>query len=216
MSDSAEKSKPNLGPVGGLVLGVIGFVVVYFLLRAELVVGLLAGAGAFAAGLLMFGGRSSSKSMTVELPQGVTQEALDQALTEGRHKLNLLKGYAYKISDIKVRKEADDICDITEKILKDIRQDPKDLRPARQFLNYYLDATVKILRRYVDISSRGLSGGEIDATLKRVEDSLSTIHKAFQKQLAKLMEDDVMDLDTELEVLDRTIRMEGLGDDETK
>ncbi len=213
MSDSEQKSKPIFMLLGGTVLGVVGFVVVHFVLRAELVIGLLAGAGAFAAGLLVFRGKSKSKSMTVELPHGVTQEALDQALVTGKHKLNLLKGYAYKISDINVRKEADDIGAITDRILQDIRQDPKDLRRARQFLNYYLDATVKILRRYVDISSRGLSGGEIDVTLKKVENSLSTIHKAFEKQLAKLMEDDVMDLDTEVEVLERTIRMEGLGDD---
>lgn len=225
--DDGRKGIGGFAPIGAAVLGGAAFVVLFIIFDVSIVISLVGAAGGFIAGLVMFGGRGGSsekrlsgkgidKALRVQLPAGITREVLDQALAEGRYKLNLLKGYAAKIRDLSVRKEADAICDITERILKNIEQDPKDLRPARQFLNYYLDATVKILRRYVDISSRGLSGGEIASTLKKVEDSLSTIHRAFEKQLAKLLEDDVMDLDTELEVLDRTIRMEGLGDDETR
>ena len=50
--------------------------------------------------------------------------------------------------------------------------------------------------------------------VERVESLLDMLQTAYEKQLAVLLEDDVMDLETELEVLERTIRMEGLVEDE--
>jgi len=66
--------------------------------------------------------------------------------------------------------------------------------------------------RYVSLSSKNVSSEEMQALLTRAEDSLDTIKSAYDKQLEQLLENDVMDLDTELEVLERTIRMEGLGE----
>jgi 5-bromo-4-chloroindolyl phosphate hydrolysis protein len=45
---------------------------------------------------------------------------------------------------------------------------------------------------------------------QKVESLLSTIKQAFDKQLAKLLEDDVMDLDVEISVLEKTMKSEGL------
>jgi len=41
---------------------------------------------------------------------------------------------------------------------------------------------------------------------------LGTITRAFEKQLTQMLQNDVMVLDTELELLRRTIQSEGFGD----
>ena len=46
-------------------------------------------------------------------------------------------------------------------------------------------------------------------SFQKTENLLDTIEVAYQKQLEKLFEDDVMDLDTELKVLAKTIKSEG-------
>lgn len=142
----------------------------------------------------------------------ISEEDFNAALSGGAQKLTQLKRAAERISDKRVRGKAYAVCDSVARILSDIREDPKDLRPARKFLDYYLDATIKVVDRYASLSSKSVRSDDLSSSLSRVEESLDTIKSAYDKQLVQLLENDVMDLDTELEVLERTIKMEGLGD----
>lgn len=143
---------------------------------------------------------------------GIDKDEFERALREGSRKLAALGSAVGKIPDQRVRAKGQAICDLAARIISTIRQDPKDLKPARQFLNYYLDATVKVVEQYVNLHRRGTESSEVGATLERVESSLDTIRAAYQKQLDQLLENDVLDLDTELKVLEQTIKMEGLGE----
>lgn len=156
---------------------------------------------------------AARKTLNVDLSGlSITQEQFDAALRDGAIKLTHLKRASEKVVDERVRAKAHAVCDSVARILADIHEDPKDLRPARKFLDYYLDATIKVVDRYVALSSKNVSSDEIRALLTRAESSLDTIKSAYDKQLEQLLENDVMNLDTELEVLERTIEMEGLGE----
>lgn len=142
---------------------------------------------------------------------GITQEQFKAALAQGAGKLVKLKQATGAVRDESVRAKANAVCDAVARILTDIREDPKDLRPARKFLDYYLDATITVVERYNALASKGVTSDEARESLTRAENSLDTIRSAYEKQLEQLLENDVMDLDTELQVLERTIKMEGLG-----
>lgn len=201
--------------IGGLFAGLMGgaiFLLFFFLITPGVLIWpILLGVLGLIAGSLIF--RKRRKTEPDIQVEGVTQETIAQALKEGQEKLSRLRAYSSKIQHREIKLKADSICETTGKILADIRKDPKDYKNARQFLTYYLDATQKILQRYVEISTHGASSAEIQDVLRKVENTLSTIDAAFKKQLAKLMEDDVLDLDTEITVLKRTIEMEGLGEE---
>lgn len=104
------------------------------------------------------------------------------------------------------------LCRTVDKILAEIRRDSDDLKRARQFLSYYLDSTITILEKYEKLIANPVRDEKIGASIERVEAMLDTIGKAFEKQLANLLSNDVMDLDAELALLENTINMEGLGD----
>lgn len=142
---------------------------------------------------------------------GITQQDFTKALTDGSRKLAQLKRAADQVRDDLVRAKANAVCDAVARIITDVREDPKDLRGARKFLNYYLDASINVVERYVDLRKREVSTDEARSALLRAEASLETIRSAYAHQLQVLLENDVMDLDTELEVLERTIELEGLG-----
>lgn len=143
---------------------------------------------------------------------GISREEFDEALREGSRKLVQLRKASTRVGDSRVRGKAHGVCDAAARILSEIRQDPADLRRARNFLDYYLEATIKVVDRYVSLSARGVQTAEMQSALQRAEASLDTIRSAYDKQLVQLLENDVMDLDVELRVLERTIEMEGLGD----
>jgi 5-bromo-4-chloroindolyl phosphate hydrolysis protein len=171
------------------------------------------GAASLIAGLLIFAPAKTRKPHRIEM-HGVTQSDLEEALALGTAKVEELKEATAQIRSKEVRSKAEDVADLAHRIIEDVEKDPRDLKRARQFLNYYMDTTIKIVRRYVSLSEQGVRSAEIRASMRKVEEVLDTLKSAFARQLAILFEDDVMDLDAELEVLERTIKLEGLADDE--
>jgi hypothetical protein len=198
------------GLLAGLVGGAI-FLTLLLLLNVPLFWALLGGAAATGAGFLLFGGRRKGQIL---LPgSGVDRQLADEALRDGRGRVEELRRAIARIPDKSVRARAEAIAEVADRILEDIRKDPKDVRPARQFFSYYLDATVRVLGKYVELRSHGESSDAVRSSLRRVEDNLELIRSAFEKQLDRLLEDDVLDLDTEIALLEKTIKMEGLGEE---
>ncbi len=189
-----------------------------------LVLGLIIGVGPFfsiaagifgcIAGFIIFR-PLTTKSLPFDFTSidGISKEMYETAITEGSRKLSKLQASADKIQDRNVQVKAKNICVLTEKILDDIKKDPKDVKPARSFLNYYLDTAMNILKQYNELAVQKVSSEEVKEVIKKVDRTLGTLEQAFEKQLAKLMENDVLALNTELTVLERTIEMEGFGKD---
>ena len=64
---------------------------------------------------------------------------------------------------------------------------------------------------FSELAAKNVNDVAIQTALAKVETMLGTIRDAFEKQLAKLLSGEVMDLDVELNLLQQTINMEGLG-----
>ena len=192
----------------GLIVGVILSGLVYVALGTALPQALIDALGRRGATTRATHSAANQPDLT---GSGVTHQQLTKALTDGARKLAQLKRAADRVRDDRVRAKANAVCDAVARIITDVREDPKDLRGARKFLNYYLDAGINVVKRYVDLHKRGVSTAEAQAALSRAETSLETIRAAYERQLQHLLENDIMDLDTELEVLERTIKLEGLG-----
>jgi 5-bromo-4-chloroindolyl phosphate hydrolysis protein len=191
------------------LLGALVFLFFLIFLDAGILISVLCGSGGLVAGYFLF---RTNKPMKVELG-GPEAAELQEALKEGEAKLAALRAGAKGIKNAAVGAKVEGIAVMVKRVLDQIRKDPHNLRNARQFLGYYLDATGKIVARYAELSAQGLQDSDLQASLRRVEGMLDTIRAAFEKQLARLLSDDVLDLDTELGLLEKTIKMEGLGED---
>lgn len=164
------------------------------------------GIAGIAAGLLIF--KPQKKPDERMAYSGITPEMVNEALREGKAMVANLRSIGSRVANPLVQFKVKQIADVADKILDDIRSDPGDLKAARPFLNYYLDSTVKILERYAELSDKKVLDKDVAQALKRVEGLLDSIRLSFHKQLAKLQENDMLDLDTEMAVLERTIRLD--------
>jgi len=88
----------------------------------------------------------------------------------------------------------------------------KRIEQLTQFFDYYMPTTIKILNSYRRIEKQGLTGENAAETKKRVEESLPFIKKAFEKELDNLFSDEMLDITTDIDVLESMLSKDGLID----
>ncbi|PKL41205.1 MAG: hypothetical protein CVV44_00780 [Spirochaetae bacterium HGW-Spirochaetae-1] len=146
---------------------------------------------------------AAAKNTVDAYPRDITK-----VVEEGVAKLKNIRNNTRKIDNNTVAEKIIEICRVGLDIFENIKIHPEDLQRAKPFINYYLDATDKIVSRYVELS-RNSNNPEIRDSLDRVEAMLDQIQETYKKQLRYLLEDDVLDLNTEITVLERTMKLEG-------
>ena len=64
------------------------------------------------------------------------------------------------------------------------------------------------------MEAQGIEGENISESKRRIEDAMDTLVTAFENQLDKLFESDALDLSTDIDVMERMLKADGLtGDD---
>ena len=206
MAEKQRKRRRGLTTILGGILGAATFVIFFILVQSGILIAIIAASAAFIAGMLL---ENEPKAMTVKL-DGMDAQSLEAVLVQAEAKLAQFESLVNRIESKTIQAKAMQIAALEHKIIEDIESDPKDLKPARGFLTYYQDAAINIIRKYLQIMERGGSVSDIQTSVAKVEPILETIKAAFEKQLARLLENDVLDLDIEISVLEKTLKMEGL------
>ena len=188
-----------------------------FPLYAPLHYALLTGASAAVfAGvwLLCRGGAGETKTppketkAAAEKPTG--NAALDQMIKDGALAIAEMKRLDDNIADPDISADIVRLEQVSSKIFEAVKQDPKKLPQIRKFLDYYLPTTLKLLNAYDRMDAQGVSGENIDSTMKKVEGMLRNVVGAFEKQLDALFGADALDISTDITVLEAMMAREGL------
>ena len=144
------------------------------------------------------------------LPKGI-DESVAQAIREAHDKVDeIRRSTEAQIAKPEVRVKVGELCLTAEKILAELRAAPTRVGAARSVLTYYLDAAHRIVMGYAELSRRQIGSAEVATTLSRAEDSLDSIQQAFERQLGAMLRNEVIDLDSEVALLEKTVKMENL------
>lgn len=135
---------------------------------------------------------------------------LDAILKQGTEAVEKIQQLNDEIPDFKLSAQIKQIEILTEKIFAYVREHPQDVRQIRQFLNYYLPTTIRLLEQYVVLQNQGMRMGNIDEGMKKIEDMLDKIIVAFQRQLDGLFESSVVDITADIQVMEQMMASEGL------
>ncbi|HOP62149.1 MAG TPA: 5-bromo-4-chloroindolyl phosphate hydrolysis family protein [Spirochaetota bacterium] len=134
---------------------------------------------------------------------------VEKAVKEGGERLRNIRSQTRLIPDNNIASKIQEICKTGLDIFDYLQNNPDDLKKAKQFINYYLDTTEKIVSKYVELISKKEKNSEIEQSIANVEGVLDSIKETYSKQLHNLLEDDLLDLNTEIKVLEKTIKLEG-------
>ena len=142
--------------------------------------------------------------------EGMTRAEFRRIINDGRDQIKRIEDIGLKIMKHDVRVNILEICTTATDIFDDFVKDPKDIKEARRFTLYYLDTTERIVTKYYQLGNAPYLSQDAKTTLKNVEQTLDMIKDTFRKQLKKLTENDVLDLEAEVKVLQNTIKQEGI------
>ena len=135
---------------------------------------------------------------------------LDAVIRQGRQSVKRIQELNDDIPDFKISAQLKQIEILTASIIDQVEKKEDKLKQVRQFMNYYLPTTIKLLEQYVQLQNVGLKGENITSGMQQIEDLLDKVIVAFQKQLDSLFERDVVDITADIQVMEQMMATQGL------
>lgn len=188
------------------ILGGAFFAVPYVALGIELLPSLAISAVAYGAGTLIFKDRN-------KLDLSIDKKNLYDILKEAKEETLQISNISKQIEDKEVVGNIEQICDISNKIIDTLSKNPNKLGQARNFLNYYLPVTIKILTRYDEIENQRLNTTESKEFMESVKKMTEKIKNAFNEQLNNMYQTEMIDTDAEIKVFESMLKSDGFLDD---
>lgn len=135
---------------------------------------------------------------------------LNRQIEEGRRQLEQLRAYNDALPDPVISGKLDRMIKAGEAILTALEQKPSRLNEVRRFMNYFLPTAEKLMASYVAFEQAPVKGENVISAMKSVENSLSMVAEAFEKQYDSLYRDESFNIDAEVTVMETLLKGEGL------
>lgn len=143
-------------------------------------------------------------------PEEKLPPELQSVIYQGKRAIADIRRLNDEIPDERISAQIDLIERLTAQIFDCVRKNPKKLSQIRQFLNYYLPTTIKLMEQYVTLQNQSLKTENITEGMQKIEDLLDKVIVAFQRQLDALFESDVVDITADIRVMEQMMASEGL------
>ena len=143
-------------------------------------------------------------------PEEKLPPELQSVIYQGKRAIADIRRLNDEIPDERISAQIDLIERLTAQIFDCVRKNPKKLSQIRQFLNYYLPTTIKLMEQYVTLQNQSLKTENITEGMQKIEDLLDKVIIAFQRQLDALFEADVVDITADIRVMEQMMPSEGL------
>lgn len=143
-------------------------------------------------------------------PEEKLPPELQSVIYQGKRAIADIRRLNDEIPDERISAQIDLIERLTAQIFDCVRKNPKKLSQIRQFLNYYLPTTIKLMEQYVTLQNQSVKTENITEGMQKIEDLLDKVIVAFQRQLDALFESDVVDITADIRVMEQMMASEGL------
>ncbi|MCK5830624.1 MAG: 5-bromo-4-chloroindolyl phosphate hydrolysis family protein [Methylococcales bacterium] len=163
------------------------------------------GLGALAGMFFLYGFDPRQEKM-ISGTHGYTAEEVSQTVDEAEAQIVGIEQANKQINNRSFNQRIRMICGHAREVVDIIQDDPGDIRRARKFLNVYLDGALKVTEGYADMQRKHQS----EELTQNFDNVLKTIESVFVEQKQKLLEDDILDLDVQIEVLAAQLKNEGV------
>ena len=135
---------------------------------------------------------------------------LAAAIRQGREMIRQIQEANDRIPGENISEKMFRLEKIVDQIFNEVQKHPEKLPDIRRMMSYYLPTTLKLLDAYEQFDNQAIQGETIKGTKKQIEDSLDTVNLAFENLLDQLFTEKVLDVSSDISVLETMLKQEGL------
>lgn len=157
----------------------------------------------------------NKKKLKKENNDTVKEEA-DSTIKIGREYIEQIKTIRIQLQRDEIGIKLDKLGDIANQILNQVEKNPNKTQEVNKFINHYLPITIKLVSSYKELNNQVVQGYNIKNAKAEIKKSIDLINKAFENLLDGLYEDVVLDISTDITVLETLFKQEGLGEEDFK
>lgn len=157
--------------------------------------------------------REREANQVAELPLS-GDDAADAMISRGQDMLHQIRSENDAITDEVLSGQMDELEHLCVQIFKTVAEKPGKAPQIRKFMDYYLPTTLKMLASYRTMSNRGVSVSDMTEARSTVIRGMGMVLTACQKQLDTLYKDDILDVSTDIDVLEQMLKRDGFTEGE--
>lgn len=142
------------------------------------------------------------------------QKEVMQLVTEGNRYVKEIRKLNDEILGEDISNQLDKIEEIIASIFEIIKRKPEKRTELRKLMQYYLPMTVKVVTSYRDFENEKIPSRQLEESKKEISETLKKVIIAFETLREKIFQEEVLDVSTDLDVLEAMMSQEGLIKDE--
>ena len=191
-----------------IIVGISSFCLLYLGLDLNIIFSIVVSLVAYYAAAMIFKEKD-------ELQMDISQDLVkyEKLITDARANIRRLELLKEKIENATLRDDITYVCDISDRILKSLKENPKKTGQVRKFIDYYLPFTLNILTQYNKIEDQELTSIESKEFMDKVEMMIGRVKEACEIQLNNMYESDLLNTNADIKVFETMLKTDGLVDD---
>ena len=138
----------------------------------------------------------------------------DSVILKGQEMLETIRKENIVITDETLSAQMDTLSDKCQQILRTVSEEPAKAPQVRKFMNYYLPTTLKVLANYRTMQQRGVSYQEMAQARESAVRCMNMVLTACQKQIDALHKENMLDISTDIDVMEQMLKRDGYVDNE--
>ena len=155
--------------------------------------------------------REDIKKENPDIPMSGDNEA-DPIIAKGKDMLAQIRAANDAIPDPHLSDQLDRLEDLCYQMFRTVAEKPGKAGQIRKFMNYYLPTTLKMLSSYQTMQDRGVSSSDLAEARRTLYRGMDMVNTACQKQLDNLFKDTMLDVSTDIDVLEQMLKRDGFTD----
>lgn len=146
----------------------------------------------------------------------MSDRELEAVIAEGEEYIKTIRDANDAIYNAEISEKLFRMETVLEKIFDYVRQNPEKVDQLRQFMNYYMPITERLVVAYRDLDKQTIVGQNMKKAKLEIAQTLDTINTAYEKLYDSMYSHVAMDVSSDIAVLKTLFAQEGLTKNEMK
>ena len=139
------------------------------------------------------------------------QEKYDKAVAD----YNFLDQRLKRSKDKEMSTRLNRLQSIGKNILKQMEKEPERISLAYKFVDYYQDRAVRMVEKFEALDETQLTTDRVRELKGKIKETLGGLEAAYEEQLEKIVNDQMLSAEAEIRVMEEHLRSEGITKKET-